>query len=84
MLAVHNKRNQAALETMLVEQFVMLSVVQWESFINDLIIAYVLMRPNTALKSLRRRIEQSIERKFGERRRTASHSKSGSRLLDSA
>ena len=27
---------------MLVEQFVMLSAVQWESFLNDLMIAYVM------------------------------------------
>jgi hypothetical protein len=67
MLAVHNKRNQAALETMLVEQFVMLSAVQWESFLNDIIIAYVMMRPDTALRSLQNRIRQSIEGKFGER-----------------
>ncbi|MCX6900102.1 MAG: hypothetical protein NT105_15560 [Verrucomicrobia bacterium] len=65
MLAVHNKLNQAALETMLVEQFVMLSSVQWESFLNDLIIAYVLMRPGTALQSLEQRIEKSVQGKFG-------------------
>jgi hypothetical protein len=67
ILAVHNKRNQAALETMLVEQFVMLSAVQWESFLNDLIIACVLMRPDTALKNLQGRVEQSIKGKFGEK-----------------
>src|SRR5262245_34802645 len=67
MLAVHNKVNQAALETTLVEQFVMLSAVQWESFLNDLIIAYVMMRPQAAIKNLETRINQSVEGKFGER-----------------
>lgn len=62
----HNKVNQAALETMLVEQFVMLSAVQWESFLNDLIVAYVMMRPQAALNNLESRIEKSVESKFGE------------------
>ncbi len=67
MLAVHKMLNQAALETMLVEQFAMLSVVQWESFLNDIIIAYAVMRPGAAMKNLKTRIEQSVEVKFGER-----------------
>jgi hypothetical protein len=67
MLAVHKKLNQAALETMLVEQFAMLSVVQWESFLNEIIIAYAVMRPGAAMKSLKARIEKSIEVKFGGR-----------------
>jgi hypothetical protein len=67
MLAVHNKINQAALETMLVEQFVMLSAVQWESFLNDLIVAYVMMRPQAAINTLETRIGQSVAGKFGER-----------------
>lgn len=67
MLAVHNKLNQAALETMLVEQFATLSAIQWESFLNDLIIAYAMMSPKTALKGLEGRIERSVQDKFGER-----------------
>ncbi len=45
----------------------MLTAVQWESFLNDLIVAYVLMQPATALTSLQKRIDQSIAGKFGER-----------------
>jgi hypothetical protein len=67
MLAVHNKLNQAALETMLVEQFAILAAIQWESFLNDLIIAYAMMSPKTALKGLEERIEKSVQDKFGER-----------------
>jgi hypothetical protein len=67
MLAVHNKVNQAALETMLVEQFAMLAAIQWESFLNDLIIAYATMSPKTALNGLETRIGKSIQDKFGER-----------------
>src|SRR5215510_3318088 len=45
---------------MLVEQFVMLSAVQWESFLNDLIIAYVMMRPQAAINSLETKIGQLV------------------------
>lgn len=66
MLAVHNKKNELTLRTMLVEQFVMSSVVLWESFLNDLFLAYALEQPETALGSLRKRITQSIDGKFGQ------------------
>lgn len=65
MLAVHNKKNERALKTMLVEQFVMLSVVLWESFLNDLFLAYALENSNAAIGSLERRILQSVDGKFG-------------------
>lgn len=66
MVQVGNNKNQAAIETMLVEQFVMLSAVQWESFLNDLIIAYVVEDPDSAVASLKKRIENSTKQKFGE------------------
>jgi hypothetical protein len=65
MIATYNSRNQAALETMLVEQFVMSSAVLWEAFLNDLIITYVVMSPDVYLKSLKSRIGVSVEDKFG-------------------
>jgi hypothetical protein len=67
MLAVHRKVNQAALETMLVEQFAMLSAVQWESFLNDIIMTYAVMRPRAAIKALQQRVGASVRSRFGER-----------------
>lgn len=65
LLAVHLKQRQAALESMLSEQFVLSLAVQWEAFINDLIISYVVDDPNPYFKQLRIRIVQSVKEKFG-------------------
>lgn len=65
ILAVHNKRNERALQTMLVEQYVTLAVVTWETYLHDLFIAYILKKPDNALSSIEKRITQSVESKFG-------------------
>jgi hypothetical protein len=65
ILAVHNKKSEQALKTMLVEQYVMLSVVLWESFVNDIFLAYALDNSSVAVGNLKRRIGQSVEGKFG-------------------
>jgi hypothetical protein len=65
LLAIHNKRNEASLETILSEQFLMAVAVLWEAFVNDLFIAYVTMKPETFLNSLEERINASVSEKFG-------------------
>ncbi len=67
LLAVHLKTHQAALETMLVEQFVLNAAVLWEVFLSDLLLAYLVASPTRFLKSLRLRVLQSIEQRFGPR-----------------
>jgi hypothetical protein len=65
MMAVSNKKTQASLETELSEQFVLSIAVHWESFLSDLILAYVLMDPDKSMKNLRSSVMKSIEDKFG-------------------
>ena len=65
VLALFGKKRQASLETVLVEQFVLSTTVTWESFLNDLFVAYIEMKPKICLDSLEKRIEDSIKTKFG-------------------
>jgi hypothetical protein len=64
-LAVHGKRVQASLETILVEQLVLSVGVMWEAFLSDILVVYVVAAPAPYLRGLRRRLEQSVEAKFG-------------------
>ncbi len=70
-LAIHNKRNETTLEKELVTQFVLQASVFWESFQNDLLLAYIEMSPSKALGSLEQRVKQSVEGKFGKSTRRA-------------
>ena len=65
-LAIHNKRNEASLKNELVTQLALSLSILWESFLHDLIVSYILMRPHHTLTSLKLRIMQSVEGKFGE------------------
>jgi hypothetical protein len=65
LLAIHNKKKEASLASMLAEQFVLLVNVMWEAFINDLVIAYVTLDSAVYLKSLKSRMGQSIRERFG-------------------
>ena len=65
VLAVHEKRRQASLESILVEQFVMSIAVKWEDFLNNLILSYISTRPTKFMKDMRDRIKQSNIDKFG-------------------
>ncbi|KAA3644811.1 MAG: hypothetical protein DWQ07_15510 [Chloroflexi bacterium] len=65
LLAIHNKRTEASLQTMLAEQFSLTFAILWETFLNDLIIAYVEMSPDKFVQDLQRRINQSISDKYG-------------------
>ncbi len=65
VLAVYNKRNQAALETMLVEQLVLSVAARWEAFLSDLIVAYVLLNSKTAMSNMQGRILKSISDRYG-------------------
>jgi hypothetical protein len=65
LLAVHQKRRQASLESMLAEQFALNIGVLWEVFLSDLLMAYVAEDPSTYLKGLKGRFSQSIREKFG-------------------
>lgn len=64
-LAIHNKKNEASLQSELAIQLALSISVQWESFIHDLIIAYVLTDPTPAFESLERKARKSIQDKFG-------------------
>lgn len=65
ILAIHGKRRESSLESMLVEQFVLYVAVLWELFINDLILTYLTTSPDTYLETLEERIAQSLEGRFG-------------------
>jgi hypothetical protein len=60
ILAVHEKRRQASLETMIAEQTTLLVGVLWEAFVSDLLIAYVVKDPASCLKSFSERFRKSI------------------------
>jgi hypothetical protein len=64
-LAIHNKKNEASLQTELVTQFTLQTVVLWESFLSDLVIAYVLKDPKRALDSIKHKLKHSVSTKFG-------------------
>ena len=64
LLAVHQKKRQASLETMLSEQTVMALAVYWESFLHDLMIAHIVRRPKSCLKGYEDRIHKSVADKF--------------------
>lgn len=65
MLAVHLKRRQAILESILAEQFVLTIAVMWEAYVNDLLLAYVIKSPGVCLKNLQSRIKKGILDKYG-------------------
>jgi hypothetical protein len=65
VLAAYGKRRQASLESMLASQFALTVTVQWEVFINDLLVAYVATDPETFMNSLGHRLEQAIKDRFG-------------------
>lgn len=65
MLAVYLKKHQAALETMLAEQFVLNAAVLWEVFVSDLLVAYLVTSPQPYLTSLKQRVLQSVRERFG-------------------
>jgi len=64
-LAIHNKKNEASLESELVTQFILSVSVLWQSFVHDLFIAYILMDHSRALATIKSRVSKSIEDKFG-------------------
>jgi len=65
MSTVAGKRRQSIFESILVEQFVMSIAVQWESFLNDLILSYIHSDPEKFLEQLKDRVKQSVQDKFG-------------------
>lgn len=64
-LAIHNKKNEESLKSELVSQFILSVSVLWQSFMHDLLIAYILMDPSRAIESIKSRLSQSVESKFG-------------------
>jgi len=65
MTVVGLHRHQATLESLLATQFVLSVAVMWEAFVSDLIVAYVSASPGTFLQNLEKRIDQSLNDKFG-------------------
>ena len=65
LLAVHGKKRQAALETMLAEQFTFNVVVLWEVFLSDLLLCYLVVSPKRYSGALEEKVLQSIKDRFG-------------------
>jgi hypothetical protein len=65
LLAVHNKRNERSLQSLLAEQLVMSVAVVWEGFLTDLLITYAALDSRKASDSLRERILKSARERFG-------------------
>jgi hypothetical protein len=65
LLAVHLKKHQASLETIIVEQFVLSTAVQWEVLVNELLLTYLIKGPKPYLDNLKRRVSQSIKERYG-------------------
>jgi hypothetical protein len=63
-LAVHQKRRQASLETILAEQTAMSLAVFWESFLHDLMIAHIVRRPEPCLKDYEDRVHKIVSEKL--------------------
>jgi hypothetical protein len=64
LLAVHSKHREASLTTMIAEQSVLITAILWETFVNDLLISYVLEDPRACLANLEARFRQSLSDKF--------------------
>ena len=65
MTVVGLHRHRASLESLLVTQFVLSLAVMWEALVSDLIVSYVAVSPGTFLQNLEKRIDQSLNDKFG-------------------
>ena len=65
VLAVYNKRNQASLASLLAEQLVISIAVAWESFLSQLMLAYVAIDSKQGVQGLQERIRQAVETRFG-------------------
>jgi hypothetical protein len=64
-LAVYRKVNQKALETALSEQFALSLLVRWETFLSDLVIAYIGMDANHCCTHISSSVMKSVTEKFG-------------------
>ena len=60
-IAIHNKRNEASLQSELAIQLALSLSVLWESFIHDILVAYILTDSARALCSLEERVRQSVQ-----------------------
>lgn len=65
MTIVRLHRHQASLESLLTTQFVLSLAVMWEALVSDLMVSYVSVSPGTFLQNLEKRIDQSLNEKFG-------------------
>jgi hypothetical protein len=65
LLAIHNKKNEASLANELSSRTALGLIVLWENFVNDLVLAYAEDDPSRVLKSMKNRILQSVESKYG-------------------
>lgn len=63
--AVHEHKRQAALESLLAEQFAFTTTVLWEVFLSNLLKAYVADDPSTFFGDLQARLHESVKSKFG-------------------
>lgn len=64
-LAIYGKKKEQILHSELAIQLTLQSVVLWEAFLSDLVLAYVEMNPRKALSEIEGRVQQSVTSKFG-------------------
>lgn len=65
LIAIHLKKREQALATMLAEQFVLSTTVLWEVFLSELLVTYLHESPEGYLISLKRRMLQSAADRYG-------------------
>jgi len=63
VLAVHQKKRQQSLESLLAEQCVLGLAVMWEAFVHDLIVSYIEENSDVCVGFHKTRVKQSIESK---------------------
>lgn len=65
-IATFNKKREQPLKSRLAEQFARTISLDWENFINDVLLAHVWVDPIRCMEDLRGRLASSIKEKFGE------------------
>lgn len=64
LMAIHQKRREASLKSMLSEQTTILIAVLWETFVSELITSYVAEKPASCLSDIEGRLKKSLDDKF--------------------
>jgi len=65
MLATVGKKRKASLENVLVESFVLTQAIAWESFVHDLVLAYIEDDSSKFCDDLKKRMDSLLRERFG-------------------